>query len=101
MVTIYHQDLPMALQEIGGWTNPYLAYYFEDYARVLYSYFGDRVKYWITINANCHGYGDDEFPPYINQPGIPYYLCNHVMLLAHAKAYLLYDNEFRAHQKGW
>ncbi|KAJ8928301.1 hypothetical protein NQ314_019149, partial [Rhamnusium bicolor] len=99
MVTMYHYDLPMTLQEIGGWTNPYLAYYFEDYARILYSYFGDRVKYWITINAGCAGYGDDESPPYLNQPGIANYLCNHVMLLAHAKAYLLYDNEFRVLQK--
>ncbi|KAJ8932965.1 hypothetical protein NQ318_004476 [Aromia moschata] len=100
MVTMYHYDLPMTLQEIGGWTNPYLAYYFEDYARILYSYFGDRVKHWITLNGACPGYGDDVNPPFLNHSGIANYLCIHVTRLAHAKAYHLYDNEFRSLQKG-
>ncbi|XP_018565386.1 myrosinase 1-like [Anoplophora glabripennis] len=100
MVTMYHGDLPLALHELGGWTNPYMAYYFEDYARVLYSYFGDRVKYWITFNGACIGYGDDGFVPFLNQSGIANYLCNQVLTLAHAKAYHLYDKEFRILQKG-
>ncbi|KAG5879581.1 hypothetical protein JTB14_026869 [Gonioctena quinquepunctata] len=100
MITMYHYDLPMTLQEIGGWTNPYIAYHFEDYARILFNYYGDRVKYWITLNADCRGYGDDSFPPFLNQPGIANYLCQHVMLLAHAKAYHLYDDQFRNRQKG-
>uniref|UniRef100_A0A6P7G4Q6 Myrosinase 1-like isoform X1 n=1 Tax=Diabrotica virgifera virgifera TaxID=50390 RepID=A0A6P7G4Q6_DIAVI len=100
MVTLYHNDLPMPLQEIGGWTNPYTAYYFEDYARYMFSYFGDRVKYWITMEMSSNGYGDDKYPPFINQPGIANYICQHVMLLAHAKAYHLYDAEFRKNQQG-
>nr|XP_023016824.1 myrosinase 1-like [Leptinotarsa decemlineata] len=100
VVTMYQFDLPMALQELGGWTNPYIAYHFEDYANILFSYFGDRVKYWITLNADCRGYGDDLFPPFINYPAIANYLCQHVMLLAHAKVYHLYDNKFRMLQKG-
>lgn len=90
----------MRLQEIGGWTNPYMAYYFEDYARILYSYFGSKVKYWVTINVASKGYGEDDFPPYLNQTGIAKYLCINVMLLAHAKAYHLYDSTFRMKQKG-
>ncbi|XP_057658553.1 myrosinase 1-like [Diorhabda carinulata] len=100
MVTMYYNDLPMTLQQLGGWTNPYMAYYFEDYARILFSYFGDRVKLWITMDTSQKGYGDDNYPPYLNQPGIANYLCQHVMLLAHAKAYHLYDDEFRTIQKG-
>ncbi|CAH1184933.1 unnamed protein product [Phyllotreta striolata] len=100
MVTMHHKDMPMVLQRLGGWTNPYTAYYFEDYARILFSYFGDRVKNWITLEADCSGYGDDVDPPFIDEPSTSRYLCTHVMLLAHAKVYLLYDEEFRTSQNG-
>ena len=43
MVVIHHFDIPLKLQLLGGWTNPKMIEYFENYARVAYTYFGDRV----------------------------------------------------------
>jgi len=43
-VTIYHWDLPQPLQDFGGWANVYMVDFFEDYARLLYKLFGDRVS---------------------------------------------------------
>ena len=47
---MYHWDLPQTLQDLGGWLNGVLADYFEDYARVLYANFGDRVSMNIPIH---------------------------------------------------
>lgn len=50
-VTLFHWDLPWALQsDIGGFGDRDCAYYFADYAELVASRLGDRVKHWITIN---------------------------------------------------
>ncbi|KAK5644031.1 hypothetical protein RI129_007876 [Pyrocoelia pectoralis] len=100
MITLHHVDYPVALRNIGGWINIQMADIFADYAKVAFSNFGDRVPYWITFNADCIGYEIDGFQSDLNKQGVSDYICGLVTLLAHAKAYRLYDKEFKKHQKG-
>ncbi len=49
-VTLYHWDLPQALQDRGGWTNRDTAQYFSEYAAYLYETLDLPVAMWITLN---------------------------------------------------
>lgn len=48
--TLFHWDLPQALQERGGFTNRDVAGWFSDYAVQTANRLGDRVKHWIMLN---------------------------------------------------
>lgn len=50
VVTMYHFDLPYELHKKGGWSNRATIDAFEKYGKILFEKFGDRVKYWLTIN---------------------------------------------------
>ena len=49
-LTLYHWDLPQALQDAGGWAERETAYRFADYAELVYRELHDRVAWWSTIN---------------------------------------------------
>ncbi|XP_023665732.2 lactase/phlorizin hydrolase [Paramormyrops kingsleyae] len=104
-VTLYHWDLPLALQDQGGWENVTIVQRFKEYADVIFSGLGDKVKFWITINepynvANIgHGYGTAA-PGISFKPGTLPYIVGHHLLKAHAEAWHLYNNKYRATQGG-
>ncbi|XP_078085433.1 lactase/phlorizin hydrolase-like [Mustelus asterias] len=104
MVTLYHWDLPQALQDIGGWEKEELIDVFNAYADYCFKTFGDRVKFWITFNEpsvfSWEGYGTTSFPPALNKPGDLPYTVARVVLKAHAKVFHTYDDKYRSIQKG-
>ncbi|XP_064613344.1 lactase/phlorizin hydrolase-like [Liolophura sinensis] len=104
MVTLYHWDLPQALQDQGGFYNSSFPEWYNDYARLCFQRFGDRVKLWITFNEPwvvcVTGHGSGDFAPGIHEPATGPYRAAHSIIKAHSKAYHTYDREFRQIQKG-
>ncbi|XP_023558577.1 beta-klotho isoform X2 [Octodon degus] len=106
VVTLYHWDLPLALQEkYGGWKNESMVDIFNDYATYCFRTFGDRVKYWITIHnpylVAWHGYGTGIHAPGEREDIATVYAVGHNLIKAHAKVWHTYDRTFRPHQGGW
>nr|XP_022342919.1 uncharacterized protein LOC111136393 isoform X1 [Crassostrea virginica] len=104
MVTLYHWDLPQALMKYGGWQSERTAEHFAEYARLCFSVFGDRVKFWITLNepfvVSNHGYEIGVMAPGLEGKGDRIYQAGHNLIKAHAKAYHIYQKEFKEYQKG-
>lgn len=97
-VTLYHWDLPLALQiEHDGWLNKSIVDKFEQYARICFQHFGPKVKNWITLNepwcSSVLGYGLGVHAPGRKNPDEPY-LAAHHLLLSHARAVKVYREEF-------
>mgnify|MGYP005984387489 FL=1 len=104
LVTISCFDHPETLQEYGGFPNPEFEEHFAYYVRVVFQNFGHLVKYWITFNEpleSCQqGYGTGTLAPAYSHSGLTDYKCAHNIIKAHAKAYHIYDEEFRPQQQG-
>lgn len=103
-VTLYHWDLPLALQfEEDGWLGHSIADAFAKYADVCFEHFGDRVKNWITINeawvVAMLGYGQGVFAPGRTSNSEPY-LAGHNLLRAHARAVQVYREKYQSSQRG-
>lgn len=114
-VTINHHDFPQELEErYGSWLSPLMQEDFLFFAKTCFKSFGDRVKYWITINepnlfadmayirgtyppAHCSApFGDC---PEGNSDVEPL-VAMHNMILATAKAVKLYRDNFQKNQCG-
>lgn len=104
VVTLYHWDMPQSISLLGGFLNVQFVGYFEDYVRLCYELYGQYVKYWLTFNEpyqSCHdGYGYQSAAPGLYSPGDGIYQCSYVLLKAHARAYKVYDEEFRSKYNG-
>ncbi|XP_034741972.1 lactase-phlorizin hydrolase [Etheostoma cragini] len=104
MVTIYHWDLPQALQDLGGWDNVEMINIFNDFCDFCFATFGNRVKFWMTFNQPYtiawSGYGLGQVPPNVKNPGIAPYRVAHNLIKAHAKAYHTYNDKYRKSQGG-
>jgi len=93
----------MPLQNEGGWLNDTIVDHFADFSRIVFREFGDRVKFWLTFNeprvfclADWNYITHDEF----ENPPERQYICAHNVIKAHARAYRIYDTEFRPNQNG-
>jgi beta-glucosidase len=87
--TLYHWDLPQALEDRGGWPNRETASAFADYAERCFRVLGDRVPFWITLNEPwviAHlGYLTGEHAPGHRDLGEAL-AAGHTLLLAHGLA---------------
>ncbi|KAK4839098.1 hypothetical protein QYF36_019107 [Acer negundo] len=114
-VTIFHIDLPQELEDrYGSWLSPLIQEDFVYFAKICFENFGERVKYWTTLNEPNVvaelGYMKGLFPP--EHCSLPFGNCsagnsdtetliaNHNMLLSHAKAVNLYRKTFQEKQGG-
>ena len=85
-VTLYHWDLPLALERTGGWPERDTAYRFAEYAGMVYDSLGDRVKRWASLNEPwCSaflGYRYGEHAPG-KRDAVAAIRATHHLLLAH------------------
>ncbi|ETV89287.1 beta-galactosidase, variant [Aphanomyces astaci] len=107
IVTLYHWDLPLALQtEFDGWLGGQVVVdAFAEYARLCFARFGDRVKNWLTLNepwcSALLGHGTGEMAPgRKHKCKTETYLSAHNLLLAHAHAVDVYRKDFQSQQRG-
>ncbi len=89
-VTLFHWDLPLSLQQRGGWMNPDIIRWFADYTRIVVGRYSDRVKHWITLNEpQCFillGHQLGTHAPGLTLPESDILQISHHALLTHGRA---------------
>ena len=98
MTTLFHWDLPAALDDRGGWLNPDIANWFAEYAQVVFRKLDGRVKLWATMNepwvVTDGGYLHGPLAPgHRNMYEAP--IATHNLLRAHGMAVKAYRAEGR------
>ena len=85
--TLFHWDLPQALQDNGGWTNIATSHAFADYAHYTVSQLSDRITHWITTNEFGSfidaGYASGVSAPGLKLPRAQVMQARHYAVLAH------------------
>jgi beta-glucosidase len=83
-LTLYHWDLPQALEDRGGWTERDTAYRFAEYALSVHDALGDRVQVWTTLNEPwCSaflGYAGGQHAPGRRDPVAALRAAHHLLL---------------------
>ncbi|MDQ1687662.1 MAG: beta-glucosidase [Frankiaceae bacterium] len=101
--TLFHWDLPLALEEAGGWPARDTALRFAEYADLVVSRLGDRVGTWATMNEPwCTaflGFAAGVFAPGIREPKLAFDAAHH-LLLGHALAAEAMHARDAAHEVG-
>lgn len=99
--TIYHWDLPYALQVKGGFGNREIIDWYLHYASVLFDNFGDQVDYWVTFNepiATYVGHAKGFFAPGLTDEKYARQ-CIHHLLVCHGEAVKLFRKRRFEHAK--
>lgn len=94
-VTLYHWDLPHALEHKGGWCHRGVIFAFEEYVRICVQEYGDKVKNWIVMNEPF-GFTSLGYMLGVHAPGkfgVSYFLpaVHHVLLAQAAGAKVIRD----------
>ena len=103
VATLYHWDLPQALQDRGGWVSPESVAWFTEYAAVAKDALGDMVTTWATLNEPwCTaflGHSAGEHAPGLTETPSAFLVAHHLMLAHHSAIRVMRETSPRDEDK--